>query len=133
MRLFLLVAVATGLALTKKNPQSLSISRTVAVLASQHLVLRLQRPPGLGMIEFLLAANRFPAHQVEATPSVLLMAVLARLALHSTRCVKPLVCRNALAEILMIMAAKTPVAGERLSVGVTRCALVLPLERRVAR
>src|SRR5207245_9327832 len=86
--------------------EALRVALLVAVGAVGRRVLAVELPAGLIVIERLLAADRLPAHDVVAAVLVLVVAGLARLVADLGAGMEPLAGANAIAEVIVIVAAQ---------------------------
>src|SRR6185503_20575853 len=105
----------------------------VAARAARDRMLALELPAGELVVERLAAADRAPPHQIEAPAAVLLVAHLARVALHARRRMEALAGVDPLLEVLVFVAAEAPGGRDRLVGLVAGRALILAIDRGVAR
>jgi hypothetical protein len=133
VRLVLVVAARARALGVEVRAQALLVDRLVATGAVGDGVLAAQLPAGELVIERLRPADRAPAHEIEAAAAMLLVAHLARPVLHPRRGVKAFAGVDPLLEVLVIV-AREALGGRHGIVGLVAArALILAIDRGVAR
>ena len=127
-----LVAAAAGVVGAEVRAQALAVGALVAVVARHRGVLARELPAGQPVIERLGAADRAPAHQIEAAAAVLLVAQLAVAAGGLGRGVEALAGVDARLQVAVIVTAQALRGADRAIGLVAGVAAVGVVERRVA-